>query len=191
MFYKTLKEIKRGMSLIEILIALFILAVAAMPVIGVFSQYYGIASRQLDNEIALKLAEASINKILAHRYSDLIQGNSFSIPLDLQTAEGPIVTNLDFENGKGTSGDISIGKLTYNITIETQILYEAQNIDFPHSKALEFRFASHTSANTGVPTVEVASYSCTDNLIAVKLLVEYGGPKDKVELACFRADMAK
>jgi prepilin-type N-terminal cleavage/methylation domain-containing protein len=189
------KNIRQGMTLVEVLMALVILAIAVLPVISALTQYYGVASRQFDNETALKLAEAAMNKILAHKYSALAKGETFSLPLDFSTPDGTVAGALSFSGGNATSGPIEVGKITYNISVETQTLFFAQNIDAPHDNALEFKFAAEPPlppiAGSPPPPPTVASYSCFDDLIGIRLIVEYGGPKDRVELAAFRADMSQ
>lgn len=187
-------KLRRAVTLVEIMIAIVILAVAVLPVIVAFSRYYGVASRQFDNELALKLSEAAMNKLLNFRYLPLVNNESFSVPLDFQTPAGAVVGNLNFSGGTGTSGPIQIGNVTYNLTAEVTRVFVAQDIDTPHTNALEFEFAidpadSPVPVPPPPPAAVVGRYSCQDDLIMIKLSVDYGGPKDHFELAAFRADM--
>ena len=77
-----------GISLVEILMALFILAIAVLPAIGSFSSFYGVATRQMEQEMALKLGEAVINVLMTTTYSELVKGTLTSLPLNIQTPSG-------------------------------------------------------------------------------------------------------
>jgi prepilin-type N-terminal cleavage/methylation domain-containing protein len=190
----------RGVTLVEIMMALVILALAILPVIGTFSKYYGVATRQLDQEIALKIGEAAMNKLMAHKYSDMVKGESFTVPLDFQTPSGTLTGQMNFDGGTGVSGPIKIGKVTYQISARIDKVFVAQNLSSLHTKALMFRFpvdpvgmppGPPPQVGASLPLAIIATYSSFDDLVAIKLKVDFGGPKDKVELTSFRADMTR
>lgn len=180
---------QRGVTLVEILIAFLILAVAVLPVVAVFSKYYGVSSKQLDQESALKIAEAAMNEILSARFSSLDGGVSFSIPLNLETPAGTFPGTFNFSGNTGSSNDIKIGPNTYKLTATTHKVFTAQNpLQPPNPSALVFRYM--TVPDTGPPAV-VATYACTDDMISVKMDIEYGKYKNKLSIITFRADMSK
>lgn len=185
------------------MMAIVILAIAVLPVIAAFSQYYGVSTKQFDQELALKISEAAMNKLLSYRYSAFANNEIFVVPLDLQTPAGAVTGNLNFAGGNGTSGPIQIGNVTYNFTAEVEKVFVAQNIDAPHTNALEFKYPLDPAMSPfpppppppppapppPPPLAAVASYSCFDDLIMIKLKVDFGGPKNHFELSAFRADM--
>lgn len=187
---------KKAVTLVEIMMAIVILAIAVLPVIAAFSQYYGVSTKQFDQELALKVSEAAMNKLLSYRYSAFANNETFVVPLDLQTPAGAVTGNLNFAGGNGTSGPIQIGNVTYNFTAEIEKVFIAQNIEAPHANALEFKYPLDPGAAPfplppppPPPVAAVASYSCFDDLIMIKLKVDFGGPKNHFELSAFRADM--
>ncbi|MEW6709154.1 MAG: prepilin-type N-terminal cleavage/methylation domain-containing protein [Candidatus Riflebacteria bacterium] len=188
-----------GVTLVEIMMAIVILALAVLPVIGTFSKFYGTASRQLEQETALKISEATMNKLMSHRYSELVTGSSFNLPLDFQTPAGILTGSLNFAGTTGNSGPVKIGNVTYSITAEVEKVFIAQNILTPHMNAMELKYpidptdpnAPPMPPSPGPPPLAaIATYSCSDDLIMIKLKVNYGGPKE-VELMSFRADMSR
>lgn len=192
---------QKAVTLVEIMMAIVIIALALLPAIGTFSRYYGLASRQFNQETALKLSEAVMNQLLAYQYSAFIDDSSFTVPINLQTPEGNVTGNLNFEQpvtstGKpstektwkrrATSNQIKIGGVTYKFAAEVEKVFFAQDIQKPHNQALEFKYAV-----ASFPNPVVASYSSFDDLIMIKLAVNFGRPKDHFELITFRADMNK
>ncbi|MFZ5951792.1 MAG: type IV pilus modification PilV family protein [Candidatus Rifleibacteriota bacterium] len=196
---KLCRSNRSGVTLVEIMMAIVILALAVLPVIGTFSKFYGTASRQLEQETALKISEATMNKLMSHRYSELVTGSSFNLALDFQTPAGVLTGSLSFGGSTGSSGPIKIGNVTYNITAEVEKVFIAQDILTPHPNAMELKYAMDPTDPAAPPAppipgppplAVIATYSCSDDLIMIKLKVNYGGPKD-VELVSFRADMSR
>ena len=71
---------RTGVSLVEIIVALLILALAAIPAVGTFSTYYSASTKQMEQEMALKIAESVIN--LMHTISyDMIIDKTLNINL--------------------------------------------------------------------------------------------------------------
>lgn len=180
---------KRGLSLAEILMALLILAMAVLPAIGTFSQYYGTATRQMDQEIALKLGEAVINVLMTVTYGPLAHGKIPSIPLNIQLPSGAYSGSLDFDGYLATGTALNIGKARFSISASVTTVFRAQNIKTPHLDAMELSYMGKWPGPGGVPPGEIATYSCFDDLIVIRVSVDYGGGQP-VELATFRADMA-
>lgn len=178
---------KTGLSLVEILVALMILALAVLPAIGSFSKYYGVASSQMEQEIALKLGEAVINIMLSTTYSDLVKGTLTNLPLNIQLPSGSFAGNLAFVDGNATGTPITIGRAKYIIGAEVKTIFRGQNLNAPHADAMEFTW--QIPLPPGPPPV-VASYSCFDDLLCIKVTVAYSGASP-IELATFRADMTR
>ncbi|MDD3146711.1 MAG: hypothetical protein PHD82_05370 [Candidatus Riflebacteria bacterium] len=184
---------RSGLSLVEILMALFIMTLAVLPAIGAFSGYYGVATRQMEQEIALKLGEAVVNVLLTTNYTELVKGNLTGLPLNIQTPSGNFAGNLNFENGMATSTAVEIGRASYKISAAVKKVFIAQDIFTPHTDALEFSWlpADAPPPPPGPPMpAAIATYSCRDDLICIKVSVDYGGARP-FELATFRADMAQ
>ncbi len=187
---------RRGISLVEILMALLILSIAVLPAVGTFSNYYGVATRQMDQEIALKLGESVISLLMNTAYSDLAQGKLTDLPMNFQTPSGSIEGTLSF-NGYNATGTIEIGRVKHVINSSISKVFTAQNLDSPHKNALQFTWQSADppppmpiGAPPPPPGSNIASYSCFDDLLCIKVSVHYG-PGNPIELAVFRADMTK
>ncbi len=178
---------RSGLSLVEVLMAFFIISIAVLPAIGTFSGYYGVATRQMEQEMALKLGEAVINVLMTTTYSELKDGSVTSIPLNIQTPSGSVEGALNFAGFNASGTPVTIGKTSYSISARITKVFLAQNIFTPHDKALEFSWNLPESAPPAPP--KIATYSCRDDLLCIKVSVDYGGAKP-FELATFRADMA-
>ena len=182
-----IKSCKLGITLIEILIALIILVVTVLPVISVFSKYYGVSSKQLSQEVALKITEAAMNELLSARFSSL-DGGSLSIPLNLETSAGRFSGTFNFSGHKGSSNKIKLGVTTYQLVASTTKIFEAQDpLGAPNPKALVFRYLT----DTGGPSPTIATYACTDDMISIEMGIKYGKFNKKLDIVTFRADMSK
>ena len=87
---------KSGVSLVEIIVALLILALAALPAVGTFSTYYSTSTRQMEQEMALKIAESVINLMQSLSYDMINDGTLTAVPLDIQTPDGTVQGTLNF-----------------------------------------------------------------------------------------------
>ncbi len=189
---------RAGLSLIEILMALLILTIAVLPAIGTFSGYYGVATRQMEQEMALKLGEAVVNVLMTANYSQLKDGTIPALPLNIQTPSGSFAGNLTFTGGYASGTPVTIGKTRYIIGAEVRKIFLAQNISAPHNNALKFSWISSEpppgpppmGGGGAPPPPPIATYSCFNDLICLKVTVDFGGAKP-IELATFRADMAR
>ncbi|PKL50283.1 MAG: hypothetical protein CVV42_03240 [Candidatus Riflebacteria bacterium HGW-Riflebacteria-2] len=184
-----------GVSLVEILVALVIMALAILPAIGAFSTSYGTATRQIEQETALKLGEAVINVLLTVNYNKLLEGSLDTIPLNIQTPSGEFKGSLEFSGMTASSTAVAIGRASYSVSVWVNTVFRAQNIETPHNDALVFGFRDF-EAPPGPPPVPpappapVATYSCFDDLVCVKVRVDYG-QREAVDLETFRADMSR
>ena len=62
---------KSGVSLVEIIVALLILALAALPAVGTFSSYYATSTKQMEQEMAHALY--SLAKLRPQTVGELVQ----------------------------------------------------------------------------------------------------------------------
>lgn len=193
---------RKGVTLVEILIALFIMALAILPAIGAFSTSYGTATRQLEEEIALKLGESVVSVLLTANYDRLVSGTLGTLPLNIQTPNGDFSGALAFTGMTASAGAVVIGHASYSISVEINTLFRAQNMDAPHNDALVFSYRNFElppgppppppplPLPGPVPPAPVATYSCFDDLVCLKVRVDYGH-REAVELETFRADMSR
>ncbi|EKD82005.1 MAG: hypothetical protein ACD_39C01524G0001, partial [uncultured bacterium] len=134
---------RKGVTLVEILIALFIMALAILPAIGAFSTSYGAATRQLEQELALKLGESVVNVLLTANYDRLITGTLGALPLNIQTPSGDFSGSLVFTGMTASAASVTIGRASYGISAQVTTLFRAQNIDTPHGDALVFSYRNY------------------------------------------------
>jgi prepilin-type N-terminal cleavage/methylation domain-containing protein len=211
---KQIKHIKscqksRGMTLLEILVALLVLVIGILPVIGVFTQYFGVANYQTDQETALKIAESTMTKLLSSKFSDIAAGVSFPLDLSFQTPSGVFAGKLTFTGTKGESAPISLGKSSFKIDFNVIKVYEAFKITNIVNKAMVLKYPATTPPPDPIPPpppappppplppavpvfpgMYVHDYSCTNDFLAFHLKVTYGDPEKSVDLMTFRADMS-
>lgn len=189
---------RNGVSLVEILVALVIMALAILPAIGAFSTSYGTATRQIEQETALKLGEAVVNVLLTVNYDKLLSGTLGTVPLNIQTPSGDFKGSLEFSGMAASSTAVTIGRATYSVSAWVNRIFQAQNIEAPHNDALVFEFRNFDLPSgpplppppPPVPPAPVATYSCFDDLVCVKVRVDYG-QREAVDLETFRADMSR
>ena len=187
-----------GVSLVEILVALVIMALAILPAIGAFSTSYGTATRQIEQETALKLGEAVVNVLLTVNYDKLLSGNLGTVPLNIQTPSGDFKGSLEFSGTTASSTSVAIGRATYSVSAWVNRVFQAQNIEAPHNDALVFEFRNFDlppgppppPPPPPAPPAPVATYSCFDDLVCIKVRVDYG-QREAVDLETFRADMSR
>ena len=180
----------QGITLVEVLIALLILMGTILPVISAFSKYYGTSSKQLDQEIALKITEATMNKLLSAKFSSLnSSGSNIEFPLNFETPAGIFSGLFKFSGNDGYSNDIKLGANVYKITAKTSKLFIGQDpLAVPPptalaSGALVFRYAEDTSVKT---------YICTDDMISIQMNTKYGKNQTKtLQIITLRADMTQ
>ncbi len=181
---------KRGVSLAEILMALLILALAVLPAVGSFSTYYGTATRQMEQEIALKLGEAVINVLMTVNYPDLVLGNITDVPIMVQLPAGELAANISFDGNVGTGSAIAIGRANFDISTSVTRAFEGQSIMAPHFDAMELKYFAPLPGPGGVPPGKIATYSCFDDLLTINVVVNYGGA-NPITLSTFRADLTR
>lgn len=186
------KNKRFGITLIEILIALTILALAILPALGTFSTYYGTATKQMEQEMALKIAESVVNQLQSLSFGfilDSIETNTSSIldtPLHIQTPEGTFSGVLKFNGLIGTSDEIQINRIKYQIKVEIKELFIPQDLDSPHSQAIKFNFKNFKDPNNPIDD----EYESFDAAFIFNVTVNYG-KSIPIKLTSFRTDMVK
>lgn len=171
---------RRGLSLVELLMAFFLIALIILPIMRALPQSFGIAGRQADQEIAIKLGESTVNTLLAVPF-EAVSGlpGIRHVPFDLQTGSGTIAVSLQMVGLLGT-GSVRIGRTDYLIRITLKPEYSGPP---PAPSALVFGFAAPP------PAAGIASYACPDLFMMIRVDVEYGQRGVPVTLATFRADL--
>ena len=120
-----------GLSLLEIMFAMLILAVAVFPLIRSFTQNHALAVRQINQEVALKIAEAALNSAMSGHFEILDLGSGpagASLPLRLELPNQPPLSGSIVLAGPGqgkTSGGTSfrVGATTFNVSIDCEPLF--------------------------------------------------------------------
>lgn len=148
------------------MMSILILALAVFPLIRSFTQNHALAVRQLDQEIALKVAEAALNAAMSGHFEILDSGSTAagaSLPLRLELPnQPPIITSIVLTGpGKGkTSGTTSFraGATLFSVSIDCDPLFG----DSPTTAPLGFAY--------GDGPTQVAAYSCPpeERIIRIK-----------------------
>jgi hypothetical protein len=183
-----------GVTLAEILLAMLILGMAVLPIIRAFSQSYALAGRRLDQEIALKMAEATLNTLMGVKFDTLDKPSGDStIPMRFETPSNPNLA-VDFPLGpSGSDGPaqgtlaLTVGKSTF--TIEAKVIRVFQGVP-PHVTPptspdppllyLTYPYNEYGPIAAGTGLVDyapiashVASYTCPDNFLGIQVHVRY------------------
>lgn len=197
------KNNKSGITLVEILVSLLILALAILPAVGTFSSYYGSATRQMEQEMALKIAEATVNLLNSVSFETFIDETITATPLslDIQTPDGAFNGKLYFKKGienhpeqygfTGTTSNVEseklkINRVEYTIKVEAKRVYQAQIISAPHDKALGLNYL--VVEDDGTTSTE--RYECFDDMYVFNVEVGFG-KSTPIRVSSFRTDMVK
>ncbi|HOY65585.1 MAG TPA: prepilin-type N-terminal cleavage/methylation domain-containing protein [Candidatus Ozemobacteraceae bacterium] len=172
---------RAGISLVELLVAFFLIALVVLPIMRALPQSFGIAGRQADQEIALKIGESAVNTLLAVPF-DTIAGSAGSrtIPFEIRTGTEVIAANLALNGPLGT-GTVRIGRTEFQLRIALRPEYSGP----PQSPtAMVFSYIDPLG-----PVERIATYACPDLFMRIQVDVEYGQKGVPVSLATFRADL--
>ena len=197
---------KSGVSLVEIIVAFLILALAALPAVGTFSTYYSASTKQMEHEMALKIAESVINLMNTVSYDMIIDKSLNTVPLDIQTPNGTVQGNLVFksvyfkaldEDGntpqhpdnlhlRGICEDIQINRIKYNITVDIirEFRPQIKNPQKSHKEAMDFYYFDYSES-------KLAKYSSFDFAFVFNVTVGFGKKTKPIRLSSFRADMVR
>ena len=198
------KRKKSGVSLVEVIIALLILTLAALPAIGTFSTYYSTSTKQMEQEMALKIAESVVNLMHTVSYDMILDKTLKTVPLDIQTPDGTIQGSLVFKeagpqmiglsaDGKtpgnnklylqGTCENIQINRIKYKVDVDVLSEFRPQSLIKEHKEAMDFYYYDETASET-------LRYSSQDYSFIFNVSVSFGKSKP-IKLSSFRADMVK
>ena len=156
------------MTLTEILMALLVLAMAVFPLIRSFTQNQALAVRQLEKEIALKVAEAALNAAMSGPYDLLTRGSGATganLPLRVELPNQPPITLSVLFDGPGngkTTGTVTfrVGPTDFTLTIDNDPLYGG-----PGGTPLGFRYGDLPPG--GAPAT--ATYSCPPDELVIRI----------------------
>ncbi|MBI3038606.1 hypothetical protein HYY75_06070 [bacterium] len=173
---------KSGVTLLEILLSLVILLLAILPIIQTFTQSYQLTGRQIQQETAVKVAEAAINKLMATRFDFLDNASTpviVPLLLDLPGAPG-IQADLRLEgNPAQGTGTFSFVNIPFKIIVEVNHLFKGP-AGSPNSLWLSYAFNKFDDVNVPIATY-VASYSCPDSFLGMNVRVRYTVNNQTVE----------
>ncbi|MBF0500466.1 MAG: hypothetical protein HQM09_10060 [Candidatus Riflebacteria bacterium] len=150
-----------GVTLLEIIIAMLIMAMAVLPLIRSFSQSHALAVKQLNQEIALKVAEATLNAAMSAEYAYL-DGEptaiATGIPLYFEMPnQAPITTSIVLTGpGLGSTTGVAsfqVGPTFFQVTLDCVPLFGTS----PFTTPLVLSFADWQPSYAH-PLV--ATYSC-------------------------------
>lgn len=197
------KNGKSGITLVEILVALLVLALAVLPAVGTFSSYYSTATRQMEQEMALKIAEATVNLLNSVSFDQFVTGDITQMPLalDIQTPDGTFNGKLYFKEGienqpnvfgyTGRTSELQneklqINRIEYKIKVEARRVFKSQVISRPHDEAMRLYYL--VEEEDGSTTQE--RYDCFDDSYVFNVEVSFGNAIP-IKISSFRMDMTK
>lgn len=153
---------RRAISLIELMVALVLVGIAIIPIIPVFTQSYVSSSRQIDQEMAIKIAEATVNQMGAVRFDQLINaGGGVAVPLRYEVPGGTVNTTLTLSGSPSTgSASFKIARTPYEVGVGVTKLYDAV------ANPLVFSYYDAFSC-------KVATYACPDDFLKIDVMVKY------------------
>ncbi len=178
----------QGITLIEITVAIFILGVAAIPMIGLFIGYYDGATRQLEQDVALKIAESTLSVLMNTKYSDLAHGTIGTLEVEVTTEEGLHPIKLMFTKNKSEDAKIKIGRNTYDVKAQVEKVFEGFN--FQTNKNAKTNCATFNYLDLRDSKPKTSQYKSFDDLLTLVVEVGYGG-NVPIVLSSFRADMVR
>ena len=193
---------KSGVTLIEVLIALIIFSLAVLPAVGTFSTYFSTATRQMEQEMALKIAESVVNLLQNLSYESILEGTMGDCALDIQTPEGHVTGVIKFTNvvtrvltglekpGQvivGESDPININRINYKIDVEIIRSFIPQFIPAHNEDDMIFTYYDLDEEEA---TKEIKTYDSFDDGYIFNVTVSYG-TAIPIKLTTFRTDMVK
>jgi len=181
----------KGVTLLELIVALFILGLAILPLITSFGQSYALSTKQIEQETALKIAEAAGSKLMAVRFEDLNKPPvAIDIPFDVETADGISSGKIALSGSPANgAGSLDIGRMNYKIGVAVTRDFEGDNTN---PKALSFQYYKDpVSAGVGPLPSYVATYACSDDFLRIDIVVRYGNPPQSISLTTYRGDLKR
>jgi hypothetical protein len=162
--------------------AIVIVGLALLPILQTFSQSYVLATKQHEQQAALKIAEAVLNKAMGVRFAELNgPATAQNIPLDIQTQEGTLSGILEMAgNPAFGSGSVRLGRMTYGIQLETA----RQFTGTPYNPGTNPNMLTY-HFHDGAPE----TYYCPDDVLRLFVRVRFGNPAAEVTLTTYRTDL--
>lgn len=184
--------------MVEVLLAMFIMALAVLPLFRTFSQSYALATKQSEQQMALKIAEAAINKLLAVQFAQL-SGDAppEDVPFEVQAPSGAVGGVLALVPGGGslcTIGTASLqlgGRKEFSVQVQVEREFEGRAMGAPPvigPKTLLFSYCEDSYVDAAIPMI-VQQYACSDHLLRISVNVTFGLPQMTLALHTFRVDM--
>ena len=172
----------RGLSLIELMVAMVLVGIAIMPIIPVFTQSYVSSSRQVDQEMAIKIAEATVNQMMSVRF-DLLNnpGAGTVVPLRYEVPHGTVNIGLSLVGSPAMgTASFQIAKTPFQVGVSVTRLFDV--VANPMVLSYYDAFANR-----------VATYCCPDDFLKVDVAVEYqpGNVPVVASLTTFRANLVQ
>lgn len=190
-----------GLSLLEIMGALLIVGLAVLPMMRSFSQGYALAGRRIDQEIAVRMAESTMNTLMSLNFDQLDKpANTFLVPLHFEMVGSPnLDVQLPMEPGSGgnpTQGNLEIktGKSTFRIEATATRVFQGLaagtappsnpnppilELTYPYNDYAPIKTADGDNDIAPIAT-GVATYTCPDDFLTLEVKVDYKmGEQDK------------
>ena len=193
---------KSGVTLIEVLIALIILSLAVLPAVGTFSTYFSTATRQMEQEMALKIAESVVNLLQNLSYESIREGTMGDCALDIQTPDGNVTGVIKFTNIiekvltglerprkviVGESDSININRINYKVDVEIIRCFVPQFVNSPNEEDMIFTYYDLEEEEV---SKEIKTYDSFDDGYIFNVTISYG-TSIPIKLTTFRTDMVK
>lgn len=187
-----------GVTLIEVVVASFLAALVLVPLLIVFGQSHGLTVRQVDLEIARKLAEAALSQMMSVKYQLLENaGGGISVPFNLEIP-GVGMTNISLPlSGSPAQGQTSVTVVnsTFQVRVEIGVLYRGIHSPplSPPPPRLKFVFSTlaYTVPNSTAMATVTQEIELPDSVLTVVVTVDYpsGSERKQLILSTCRADL--
>lgn len=153
------------MTLTEIVVAVFLLAMIVTPLMQSFSQSRALTQRQIHQEVALKVAEGLLNQVQGVEFAWLAAPPAgASLPFRLELPGGIALRTTLPLAGKPARGSVAFtyGQTPFRLTMATEKVYPK-----PPAGPTPYCFTYLNDLN------RIATYPCPDNFLMVEALVEF------------------
>lgn len=200
-------SIRRGVSLVEVLVASLAAAIIILPLITVFTTTHGTTIRQLDYETALKSGEAALSQAMSVRFASLMGGPPTPIPFTLDLPkQGRISVPLTL-SGSPANGQISFTVVNsqFTVRVNTRPLFPGTPPPPPppgpppppppfDPSILFFTYGTQDYLPPAYNTLATMARQlyCRDQIFAIDVTVDYPSGKERksLRLSTCRADLS-
>lgn len=188
-----------GFSLVELLLAMLVIAIVAFPLVRSVTLYYSIAAKQQFQEQALKIAEGAINKFLSIEFERLENLSGKEINFNYYTSSSDKEAKIKFETEKNGSCTITIGNVNYNLEVLVDKVFDKieNPLSFYFLQKEEF-LGNYKLDNSLLPAFlkppppgySIATYPSPDSVFWIHVQVTNNHIKP-VDLDVLRCDLRK